>query len=322
MSNSNNGKPRVLCMADLSLVPTARQEIQTVAHVDYMPANPSRLPELIGRYDAFWGHVDCKLNKAVLARAGNLKVIATASTGTDHIDKAECQRRGIKVLSITRDYDLLDTFTATAECAWMLLLNCMRHFRSAHRAVLDEGRFRGEDFIGRQLSRRTLGVLGLGRLGKMVVEYGKAFRMRVLGCDWKDIAIPGVEKVDFETLLRQSDCISIHIHLTEENRNLFDSTVLGKMKAGAVLVNTSRGDIIDEQALLAALQSGTLSAFGADVLHDEWRTDMRESPVVRYAQDHDNVVLTPHIGGCTDLSIRDARIFTAKKLASYISSMV
>ena len=155
----------------------------------------------------------------------------------------------------------------------------------------------------------------------MTVEYGKSFRMRVLGCDLKDITIPGVEKVDFETLLRESDCLSIHIHLTDENRNLFDGQVFAKMKDDAVLVNTSRGDIIDEQALLEALQSGKLAAFGADVLHDEWRADMRESPVVQYAQEHDNVVLTPHIGGCTDLSIRDARVFTAKKLASYLSSM-
>src|SRR5262249_45005047 len=155
-----------------------------------------------------------------------------------------------------------------------------------------------------------LGVLGVGRLGRMICEYGKAFRMRVLGCDLKPFDIPGVESVDFDTLLRKSDVISIHIHLRPDNYQLFNSEAFAKMKHGVILVNTSRGDIIDEQALLVALESGRLAAFGGDVLHDEWRTDMRESPVVRYAETHDNVVITPHMGGATEKSIWGARNFS------------
>jgi D-3-phosphoglycerate dehydrogenase len=92
------------------------------------------------------------------------------------------------------------------------------------------------------------------------------------------------------------------------------------MKGGAVLVNTSRGDIIDESALLRALESGKLAAFGTDVLHNEWRADMRESPVIQYAQTHPNVIITPHLGGCTWKTITDARIFTARKLAHYLKT--
>jgi D-3-phosphoglycerate dehydrogenase len=194
------------------------------------------------------------------------------------------------------------------------MIACHRHLRSAMRAALD-GRWDPRPFCGRQLSGRTLGVLGMGRLGRMVAEYGKAFRMRVLGCDLKPFDLPGVERADFRELLCCSDAVSIHIHMTPDNYHLFNDRAFGTMKAGAVLVNTSRGDIIDEEALLRALESGRLVAFGADVIHDEWRSDMSESPLIRYARDHENVIVTPHIGGNTTVSLWGARVHSAVKLA-------
>ena len=314
------GRPRVLCMLDLSLAPEALEILRQVADVEYRQVpDRSELLELIGDYDAYWGHVDIRVDAELQQHAPRLKVINAASTGTDHIDKAEAERRGIRVLSITRDYALLDTFTATAECAWMLMLACHRNLRGAVGHVL-EGQWRDERFVGRQLSQHTLGVLGVGRLGRMTVEYGKAFRMRVLGCDLKPFDIDGVEPVDFETLLRESDAISIHIHMTPANRHLFNAETFARMKDGAILVNTSRGDLIDEPALIAALESGKLAGFGADVIHDEWREDMRESPLVRYAAEHTNVVLTPHMGGATLKSIVDARVFSARKLAHFLET--
>lgn len=312
-------KPKLLCMVDLSLVPEALELLRKSLDVDYFPADRGLLVDTIGQYDAFWGHLELKLDKPVLDKAERLRVICTASTGTDHIDKDEAARRGIPILSITRDTALLDTFTATAECAWMLLLACRRRLRAATRHVL-EGGWDGKAFCGRQLSQHTLGVLGVGRLGKMTVEFGKAFRMRVLGYDLEPIHIAGVEAVDFDTLLRESDAVSIHIHMEPRNYNLFNDEVFAKMKDGAMLVNTSRGDIIDEAALLRALDAGKLAAFGADVLHDEWQADMGQSDVVQYARTHDNVVLTPHLGGCTDKSIIDARMFAAKKLLHFMAT--
>ena len=312
-------EPRVLCMVDVSGAAKGMARLRDVANVDCHQPDRNVLIDRIGEYDALWSHTDLKIDTEVLAAAGRLKVINTASTGTDHIDKQETERRGIRILSITRDYGLLDTFTATAECAWMLTLTSCRHFKAATRDVLD-GNWRGPLFRGRQLSLKTLGVLGVGRLGTMICEFGKAFRMRVLGCDLKPFEIPGVEPVDHDTLLRESDVITVHIHMTPENYHLLDADTLARMKDGAVLVNTSRGDIIDETALIAALESGKLSAFGGDVLHNEWRRDMGDSPVIQYARTHDNVVITPHIGGCTFESIWDARDFSAKKLAHYLQT--
>jgi len=306
-------------MQDLSLTPGAKEILEEAGDVEYLPSERPVLLERIADFDAYWSDITVKIDKPVLDRAQRLQVINVAATGTDHIDKKELARRNIRLLCIAKDYGLLDTFTATAECAWMLMLACHRRFREATAAAL-EGNWDRESFRGEQLSDRTLGVLGVGRLGKMTVEYGKGFRMRVLGCDHLPFEIEGVERVDFDRLLRESDVISIHIHMLPENYHLFNEGTFAKMKDGAVLVNTSRGDIIDEDALLKALESGKLAAFGTDVLHDEWREDMSQQPVIQYARTHPNVVITPHMGGCTYKSVVDARIFSARKLAHYLKT--
>ena len=310
-------RKKLLCMVPLDLVPEALSLIREHTDLDYRPYGREYLLANIHRYDAFWAQIDIKIDREVLDRAVRLKVINTATTGTDNIDKAYAATRGITILSIAQDIGLLNSFTATAELAWMLLLGCARHFRPAMMSAM-EGKWEMARYRGDQLSGATLGVLGVGRLGRMTVEYGKAFRMNVLGCDTRAFDIPGVEQVDFDTLLAKSDALSIHIHMTPENHHLFRAETFEKMKPGAILVNTSRGDIIDETALLHALESGKLKAFGTDVLHDEWSGDMSTSPVIQYARTHDNVVVTPHIGGNTTQSVQTGRLFSAKKLLHYL----
>jgi D-3-phosphoglycerate dehydrogenase len=172
-----------------------------------------------------------------------------------------------------------------------------------------------------QLSGKTLGVLGVGRLGKMVAAYGNAFRMRVLGCDLNPISVPDVQQVDFDTLIRQSDVISIHIHLTPVNTRLINEAAFAKMKRGVVIINTSRGAIIDEEAFAKALQSGHVGAAGLDVIEGEWRSDLVNHPLIQYARAHDNLVIMPHVGGCTWESQRAAHTFTANKLADALQRL-
>lgn len=315
-----SAKPKALVLIPW-LPDEAKAILDAVADTTYRPPEREHLLAHIDATEALWAHFSLKVDKPAIDRATRLRVVNTATTGTDHFDKQELARRGIPLLSIARDAGLLRSFTATSELTWLLLLACFRHFRGANRVAhagdWTDGAAR---FQGRQLHGKTLGVLGLGRLGTITAGFGKGFNMRVLGCDLRDVKVPGVEVVDFETLLAESDAISIHIHLTEANRGLFDAAVLAKMKPGAVLVNTSRGDLIDENALLAALRSGHLAAYGADVVHDEWRTDMTVQPLISYARDHDNLVLTPHIGGSTIESVTDARIFSARKLAHWLTT--
>ena len=129
--------------------------------------------------------------------------------------------------------------------------------------------------------------------------------------------INGVKQVDLDELLKLSDVIAVHIHLTEENRGFLSSDLFHKMKKGVVLINTSRGAIIDENALLGNLRSGHVSAAGLDVINGEWDKNLYDHPLIKYAREHDNLI-SPHIAGATVESIVGARVFIANKLAEYI----
>jgi D-3-phosphoglycerate dehydrogenase len=309
----NSDKPKLLCMADLSVSPAAREILRDATKLDEMPPDQDALLETIPDYDAYFASLHVRFDKGVFERAHRLRLIATPSTGTDHIDLDEAARRGIRVLTLKEETDFLDSVTSTAELAWGLLLAAVRKIPSSFDDA-KQGHWARDKFRGHQLSGKTLGILGYGRLGRIVADYGKAFRMRVIACDLKPFDEPGVERVDFDTLLAESDVLSIHIHLTDENRGLISREAFGKMKPGIVLINTSRGAIIDEAALLGALETGKVGAAGLDVIEGEWRADLINHPLIGYAREHDNLVITPHLGGVTfeaqDMTLQ----FIARKL--------
>ncbi len=291
---------RLLNMINLSNAPEALELLESRCEVTHSDPSQELLRETIERFDGFLTPLGVQSDAEVISRAKRLKLIATPTTGTDHIDLSAAKAAGITVFSLREDKDLLNEITSTAEMAWALLLAVVRRLPWAFESVRS-GRWESGPFRGRQLSGKTLGVLGYGRLGRFVAEYGQAFQMTVLICDHKPQRglPPRVKQVEFEDLLRSSDVVSIHIHLTEENRNLFDRRALQMMKPGAVLINTSRGAIIDESALLDALCDGPLAGAGVDVICGEDRADIGSHPLVRYARSHENLVISPHTGGVT-----------------------
>jgi D-3-phosphoglycerate dehydrogenase len=307
-------------MADLTAFPQGLIALQSLGDVVVLPPQQSLLAERIGEFDGFLTPITVETNQEVLVAATRLKVIATASTGTDHIDIAQAERRGIAVLSLKDDTELLNRITATAELAWALLLATVRKLPSAV-AAANRGDWDREKFRGAQLSGKVLGIVGYGRLGKMVARYGKAFGMEVLACDrvpFKETQ--QVTQVDFEELLRRSDVISIHVHLSDDTRGLFDANAFGRMKTGAFLVNTSRGAILNERALLDALLSGHLAGAGLDVIDGERGWELKKHPLLQFAMDHDNLVISPHIGGATFESQSHAIERIIQKLTNFFEA--
>lgn len=292
-----------------------------LAQVDVRQPDADFLAQHLRDYDAYLASLHVRLDRPTILSAQRLKVVATPTTGLDHLDLNTLAERKIHLISLKHEIEFLDRVTATAELAWGLLLAAVRKIPAASRAA-EQGQWARDRFRGRQLSGKTLGILGLGRLGKMVAAYGQAFRLNVLGCDLKPMNLPGVRQVALDTLLRESDIISIHIHLTPENRSLLGPAQFASMKQGVVLVNTSRGAILDESALLQALVSGKVAAAGLDVIDGEWRTDLAEHSLIRYARTHENLVITPHLGGVTVESQIMTSQFIADKAADYLRGQV
>jgi D-3-phosphoglycerate dehydrogenase len=262
-----------------------------------------------------------RIDAELIAAAPRLRVIVSPTTGLDHIDLDAAASRQIAVLSLKDEKAFLDGITATAELTWALILELARRVGSAHREVL-RGRWNRDAWRGNGLKGRVLGLLGYGRLGRIVGEYGRAFRMHVIANDPNvtDYA-DHVRAVTLDELLTDADVLSVHAHLDGTTVGLVGARQIDRMKRGAWLINTARGKIVDETALLDALQSGRLGAAALDVLSGETsgqRGWLEANPLLVYARAHDNLILTPHIGGATVDAMAETEIFMARKLRAYV----
>jgi phosphoglycerate dehydrogenase-like enzyme len=198
------------------------------------------------------------------------------------------------------------------ELTFALAIDALRMIPAAHRSMV-EGRW--QPFLGRTLRGRTLGILGFGRHGSTVARIAHAFGMHVLA--WQrtpeTTAVDDVELVSLDELLRRSDVVSIHLKLSDESRGLLGAEQLALMKPGSVLVNTSRGAIVDEPALIEALSSGPISAAGLDVFAQE------PLPADSPLRSLPNVVLTPHIGWTVEEVLVEFADLAADQLEAYLA---
>lgn len=272
------------------------------------------------RYDVLIVRLAHQIDREVIGRGHCLKVIVTATTGLDHIDVDYARSKGVAVLSLGRETQFLRTVNATAEHTWALLLVLLRRIPQAVLAVRD-GRWDRDAFRGRELDGKRLGVVGLGRIGRRVAGYGLAFGMRLAAYDpyaveWLD----GVTRLpELGALLRRSDVLSLHVPLDGQTQGMIGANELARMPSGSVLVNTSRGQLLDEGALLEALESDQLAGAALDVIAREREPEKRaESALLAYARTHDHLVITPHLGGATHESMARTELLTACKLAAFL----
>ncbi|MFZ4696199.1 MAG: NAD(P)-dependent oxidoreductase [Verrucomicrobiia bacterium] len=311
-------RPRILIFNDgYSRADIADLEGDVLEFVCVPHGNRTQLLEMIGEVDAYVPTLRIRMDAEVIAAAHKLKLVATATTGTDHLALDLLERRGIPVFSIKQDRELLDNITTTAELAFGLLLTCARHLPECFEASR-QGYWGRDKFSGTQLNGKTLGIVGVGRLGTMMSQYGRAFRMRVIGHDPYQPRIPeGVEMVELDRFLGESDFVTLHVHLTEQTRNLLGATQLSRMKRGACLINTSRGGLIDEAALVREMESGRIAAAGLDVIDGEWLEDKYHHPLIAYSRKNRRLYITPHVAGTSPDAIRMTVRFTLQKVRRF-----
>jgi D-3-phosphoglycerate dehydrogenase / 2-oxoglutarate reductase len=251
-----------------------------------------------------------KVDAEALAVARRLKVVARAGVGLDNVDVRAATQAGVMVVNAPTS-----NIVSAAELAVALMLAAARHVAPAH-AALKNGEWKRARYTGTELYEKTVGIVGLGRIGVLVAQRLSAFGMRIVAHDpyvqAGRAAQMGVRLVDLDTLLAEADFMSVHLPKTPETVGLIGVDQLAKVKPALVLVNAARGGIVDEAALYAALKEGRVAAAGLDVFAQEPCTD---SPLFEL----ENVVATPHLGASTDEAQEKAGIAVAKSVRLALS---
>lgn len=275
--------------------------------VDNKPGLPAEeLLRIIGEYDALVVRSATKVTADVLAHASRLKVVGRAGTGVDNIDVSAATRKGILVMNTPGG----NTISA-AEHTVSMLLALARNIPQAH-ASLVQGRWERKKYTGVEVFEKTLGIVGLGKIGREVASRCQAFGMRVVGYDpvlSNEVAAKlNIELVSLEELFRRSDFITLHTPLTNETKGMLNDATLGCCKRGVRIVNCARGGIVDEQALLRALQSGHVGGAALDVFEEE-------PPKNTALLQHERVVVTPHLGASTEEAQEKVAVQIAHQIA-------
>lgn len=306
-------KHRVLYLGAVEGFESARDTLSDIAEVVHLDADPAVVADELKSASALLdASMRVRISNEMAAAAESLRIISCATTGSDHIARDVLQTRNIPVRTLKEDPEFLLNLTPAAELSWALLMACARRLAPALKHVLD-GRWERELFPGMMLNGRSLGLVGCGRIGGWMSRYARAFGMDVVGFDPHLANFPDtIRQGPLDEVLATSDFISIHVHLTPATEKMLDRGCFEKMKPGTIFINTSRGGLVDEDAMLDALKSGRLAAAGVDVLNGE--PDIENHPLLAYARIHDNLLITPHCGGFSPDAVRKVCGLAAQKI--------
>jgi len=266
--------------------------LQAEYEVDVKKVSPAELLEIIPEYDALITRSETKVTAQVLARGTRLKVVGRAGVGVDNIDVEAATERGIVVVNVPGANTL-----STAEHAFGLLIALARHIPQAHHALAAEGRWDRKTYVGTEVYNKTLGIIGLGRIGSEVAVRARAFGMKVLAFDpfvpsgrAEQLGVTMVPEI--VQMLPQVDFLSIHAAKTKDSAKLLKAAELALMKPGSRIINCARGGMVDEEALYEALKTRHLGGAALDVFATE---PCASSPLFQLP----NVVVTPHLSAST-----------------------
>ncbi len=309
METSMSSIPKVLISDELSPAAVQIFKDRGVA-VDVKPGlSKDELQAIIGDYDGLAIRSATKVTEKLLAGAERLKVVGRAGIGVDNVDIKAATVKGIIVMNTPFGNSI-----TTAEHAITLMLALARQIPTADRST-QAGKWEKSKFMGVEITAKTLGVIGCGNIGAIVAERALGLKMKVIAFDpflteERALAL-GVTKVELDELLRRADFITLHTPLTDKTRNILNAQALAKTKAGVRIINCARGGLIDEAALLAALDSGHVAGAALDVF-------LVEPAKVNPLFGHPNVICTPHLGAATVEAQENVALQVAEQMSDYL----
>lgn len=290
MTSAETDRPRVLVAETISDAGIAVLESGGVDVDVRTDLDRADLVKAIADYDGIIVRSATQIDRELIEAATRLKIVGRAGVGVDNVDLDAATRRGVLVINAPQG-----NIISNAEHTIALLLALVRKIPQAH-ASLSSGKWEREKFMGAELHSKTLGIIGLGNVGTLVAQRGHAFGMRLIAADpfkteqWATRI--GVELVSLDDLLARADVITVHVHRTADTMSMIGEAELEKCKTGVLVVNTSRGGLVDEEALARAIKSGKVAGAAFDVFETE---PASHSPLFGL----DEVVVTPHLGGST-----------------------
>ncbi|MEM7082111.1 MAG: phosphoglycerate dehydrogenase [Pseudomonadota bacterium] len=299
---------RVLISDTMSSQAAAVFKSRGIEAVSSPKLSPEELTDLIGEFDGLAVRSSTKVTAELLAHASRLRAVGRAGIGTDNIDKGACTERGIVVMNTP-----FGNAVTTAEHTLAMMFALARHIPQAN-ASTHAGKWEKSRFMGTELSGKLLGIIGSGNIGSIVAKKAMGVGLRVQAYDpfLTEVRADslGIRKVEFDDLLKSSDIVSLHVPRTPDTENIIDATAINKMKAGAMLINCARGGLVDELALMAALNDH-LHGAALDVYTDE---PAKENPLFGLP----NVICTPHLGASTQEAQEKVAVQIAEQLSDYL----
>lgn len=241
-----------------------------------------------------------RIDKKIINALCDLKYVVTASTGTNHIEKKLLKQKNIKLISLTRDLKTIKTISSTAEHAFALTLNAIRNIDAASRSVRN-GEWDYLPFVGRQMNKLNILIVGFGRLGKMYYKYAKSFGSTIKVCDPYVQIKKNNSNICFVDLIegvKDADIISLHVHHTKETEKMINKKILKHCKDSVTIINTSRGEIVNENDIITFLNKNRSSKYYTDVIYDEINSKSKNI-LLKENIKNTNIFITPHIGGMT-----------------------
>ena len=256
----------------------------------------------------------------ILKKFSSLEIIATPSTGTNHIDLDFCKKNNIETFCL-RGSETVNEITASSEFTFALLLSLVRQIPKAFEYARN-GTWREVEnqLRGREISTMTIGIIGIGRIGGNVARYAHAMNANIIGYDPYKNDLPQYIKVmhSADEVIKNSDILMNCVHLSEETYKMMNAEKFSLMKKNSFFINTSRGDVVDEDALLSALNSGHIQGAALDVISGEQDVNLPKSSLIQYARNNDNLIITPHIAGLSYDSESKAQMAAAKAIKDII----
>ena len=321
----NNTNLKILVITPINHINKVSETLKSIGEVTCLE-NPELddVLNIISDFDALYTNPNKSnvfIGKEIMEKGVSLKVICTASTGTNHIDKDFACSKKITIISLTEERALINKISSTAELAFALMISALRNVPESFDSV-KKGEWNYEPYIGRQLDHLTVGVIGFGRLGGYFAHYCQAFGSRILIYDpYKVVKNEGYEQVDLKVLLKESDIISLHVHVNDETTGMVDDSWFSQMKPNTLIVNSARGDVCNEAQLINFLKKNPGAKYATDVIANEI-VNKNDSIIIEYSKKSSQILVTPHIGGMTREGQMLAYNHAAKLLENFFKEKI